>query len=449
MNRRLRYIIVLVVCIILCNQFIHLYRLYEEKTTQYIYRQNDMITGVLYEFNMQSTDTSKGDVISYHAAKKQLIYYINKKIISFQLSPKDDVKQINEQKAYDVRNPQIWTLKNLYTHLLVKLDSMHLKDHSIQFVIQDSTGKIKDSYPKHLKTLSFRPKYQTTLGFISGDTLYAEYNYPYIKFIQSTLWQIILTVIISALLIILIINLYQTIRNEKKSGEYRELFIDNLVHDLKRPIQNQIKTNYLLLESPPETQVLLLEKNQKQLNEVLQLINRMLLQSTDAHGLRLTVQEINLQEMLEILKQKDIWNTEKTFDIQIDFRPHNPIITGDYHFLVAVFQNLIDNALKYSGDQVNIHIMCTEPDAQHVQIKIEDNGLGISPKNLKHVFERYHRGDHQGNREIKGHGQGLHYARTVILTHGGTINIESEEGKGTTIVVTLPRKANVKNKYKH
>lgn len=330
-----------------------------------------------------------------------------------------------------------------------KQDSMHLQDRSIQFVIQDSTGKIKDSYPTSLETLSFRPKYQTPLGFISGDTLYAEYNYPYVKLIQSTLWQLILTIIISALLITLIINLYQTIRDEKKSGEYRELFISNLVHDLKRPIEDVIKVLYLLRDLSPEEQTLFLKQGRAKLDNILQSINRMLLQSTDAHGLRLNIKDINLQEMLETLQQKDHWSANKLFDIQIDFQSDDPMITGDRHFLLAVFQNFIDNALKYSGDQVTIHITCTEPDVRHVQIKIEDNGFGISSKNLQHVFERFHRGDYQENKEIKGHGQGLHYARTVILAHGGTIDIESEEGKGTAILVNLPRRANVKNKYKH
>ena len=109
-----------------------------------------MITGTVYEFNMQSTNTAKGDLVSYDASERQLVYYIDKKIISFQLDLKADVQQINEQKAYDIRDPQVWTLKNLYLHLQAKQDSMHLKDCSIQFVIQDSTGKIKDSYPAHL-----------------------------------------------------------------------------------------------------------------------------------------------------------------------------------------------------------------------------------------------------------------------------------------------------------
>lgn len=450
-DRHLRYIIILAVCIILCNQFVHLYLLYKEGKAQYMYRQNNTITGAIYEFNMKSMNIENNNFISYNALRNELTLGIDKKISSFQLSEKDDIRKINNQSHYDIRDPQSWTLKNFYTYLQEKQDSLQMKNFSIQFVIQDSCGRIKDSYPKHCESLPLSPEYREPLGFISADTLYATYNYPFIVFIQATLWEIILTIMISALFVICIIYLYQSIRNEKKSGEYRELFIDNLVHDLKRPVENQMKACYLLRESLPEKQIFLLERSRQQLNEMLQSINRMLLQSTDAHGLCLSIRDFNLQETLEALVQKDCWSiqTNKQYDIQVDFRSDNPIIGGDYHFLFAVFQNFIDNALKYSGEQVNIRITCTDPDAQHLQIRFEDNGFGISSRNLRHVFERYNRGDHQGNRTIKGHGQGLHYARTVILAHGGKINIQSEEGKGTSVCVTLPRKINIRNKYKH
>lgn len=450
MDRRLRYIIILAVCLILGNQFVHLYRLYQEEKTQYLHGYNNIITGAVYEFNMKSSNTDNGNFASYNVTENKITYRINQKIINYILKEKDNVQQIAEQRGYDLRYPLLWTLKNFYTLLQTKLDSVQLKTLSPQFVIGDSTGQIKDSYPEHLETLPSSPEYHKPLGFISGDTLYATYNYPAILFIQVAIWPIILTIIISALFIICIINFYLTIRNEKKSGEYRESFIDNLVHDLKRPVGNQIKACYLLPTLPPDEQESFLEDNRKQLNEMLQSINRMLLQSTDAHGLQLNVKEFNLKETLEALKQKDRWNTQthKQFDIDVDFRSDNPLIMGDYHFLFAIFQNLVDNALKYSGDQVKIQITCTDQDAQHVLIQIEDNGFGISPKNLKHVFERFNRGDHQGNKNVKGHGLGLHYARTVINAHGGKINIQSEEGKGTTLFVTLPRKAKSKNKYK-
>jgi len=449
MDRHLKYIIILVVCIILCNQFVHLYLLYKKEKTQYVLQQNNLITGSIYEFNMRSGDLS--NILSFNALTNELIFQIDNKIKIFQLSIKDDVQKIKNQSLYDVRNPQSWTLKNFYTYLRTKQDSAQLKMLPIQFVIQDSKGRITDSYPEHLETLPSSPEYREPLGFISKDTLYATYHYPLGVFVQAAIRQIILTIIISALFLVSIVHLWQTIRNEKKSGKYRELFIHNLVHDLKRPVANQLKACYLLREAPPEKARSLLEQSQRQLNEMLQSINRMLLQSTDAHGLRLNVREFDLRKMLETLARKESWSTEteKRFDIQVDFRSGNPVLTGDYHFLFAVFQNFIDNALKYSGEQVMIRIICTDPDARHIEIRIEDNGFGISSGNLKHVFERFNRGDHQENRAIKGNGQGLYYARTVILSHGGKINIESEENKGTAIVVILPRKAKVRNKHKY
>ena len=97
MNRRLKYIIILAVCIILGNQLIHLYYLYKEVTTQYRHQQNDIITRAVYEFNMLSTNVAQGDLVSYNASEKQLVYYINKKTTSFRLSQEDDVQQITEQ----------------------------------------------------------------------------------------------------------------------------------------------------------------------------------------------------------------------------------------------------------------------------------------------------------------------------------------------------------------
>lgn len=450
MERRLRYMISLAVCIILCNQFVHLHLLYKEKKAEYIYRQNNMITGTIYEFNLKSANIENYNIISYDAEENILTYYIDNKTTRFHLSEKDDARKIAERKSYDIRDPQSWSLKNFYTYLQSKQDSARIKNLSMKFVIRDSNKRIKDSYPEKLTSIPLSPEYKEPLGFITGDTLYATYSYPLIAFLQTATWQIILTLIISALFILCIANLYQTIRNEKKSGEYRELFIHNLVHDLKRPVANQIKLCYLLQNAHPERSSSF-EQSRIQLNKMLESINRMLLQSTDAHGLRLNVKEINLRELLDTVTQEDRWNTEtnKQLDIQVDFRSVNPMITGDYDFLFAVFENFIDNALKYSGDQTNIRIICTDPDAEFVLIRIEDNGFGISAESLIHVFERYNRGDQQDNGGIKGHGQGLHYARTVILAHGGKIDIESEKGKGTTILVSLRRNAKVKNKYRH
>lgn len=420
MKQRIKYIIPLAVCIILCNQCFHLYHLYRESKLQYTHRYNNMISGTVYEFNMKSMDVGSGNFVSYNASTGELVIGINYQEYSFQLSEKDNVRQISEQSDYDVRDPQEWTLKNFHAYWQTKLDSMRIKNPSMQFVIVDSTGTIKESYPEQLETLSLTPEHQQPLGVVSGDTLYAMYKYPLGEFIRAVAWQLIITIIISALFIFCLVHLYRTIRDEKRRGEYREQFIHNLVHDLKQPIGNQANLCFLLASLPPDQQTSLLEQSQKQLNGILQSINRMLLHSTDSYGLRLAVEKIDLEEMLKELMRKELWTAveKEQYDIQLVFQSENRMIEGDYHFLFAVFQNMIDNALKYSGEQVNIQITCEAPDARYMQIAIEDNGFGISPASLKHVFERFNRGDQQDNRKdqqdnrkVKGNGLGLYYAR--------------------------------------
>lgn len=175
---------------------------------------------------------------------------------------------------------------------------------------------------------------------------------------------------------------------------------------MKHPVENQKHLCYLLPHLSKEEQIEQAEKNRQELNNMLHSINRMLLRSTDAHGIVLTPKTFNLQEMLETVTAPDRWNTPpgKSFHIRLHFNTPDPMISGDPDFLQAVFQNLIDNSLKYSGEEAEIDITCTAPDDKHARITIKDNGQGIPSRELRHIFERYHRAQHQGDKKTKGHG---------------------------------------------
>lgn len=435
-----RYIIIFAVCIILCNQIMHLHIIYKQQSILYTQRYNNLITGAIYEFNKKSANfTNSG--ISFNVDSNILVYNQYGWITKYQLDVKDDIRQITERSYYDIRNPYLWSLRNFYFYLKEKQSSLKEKNLSMQFAIQDSTGTVIYSYPKAMCILPAHPEYRETLGYISGDVLYATYNYPIGLFIQTAYGQITLTIFITALFALCIYNLYSNYHNEKRSGVYREQYIHSLVHDLKRPVENQIKLCYLLADIEKSEQTELLKQSGEQLKEMLQSISRMLLQSTDAYGLRLNLKEFDLKKMLETLAQPHRWIVEegKKFEIRPRFLSTDSIIIGDPHFLYAVFQNFVDNSLKYSGQHAKVDITCKDLDEEHIQIEIKDNGLGISPEALKHVFERYNRGDRQDEQTIEGYGQGLYYARMIINAHRGKITIESTPGEETTIVLILPR----------
>ena len=102
-----------------------------------------------------------------------------------------------------------------------------------------------------------------------------------------------------------------------------------------------------------------------------------------------------------------------------------------------VFNNLIENAIKYSGDKVRITITASMV-AERIEISVRDNGNGISSTDLKHIFERFYRG-RSSSSELPGMGLGLAYVRLLVNAHGGEVGVESTEGKGTCFTIILPQ----------
>lgn len=117
----------------------------------------------------------------------------------------------------------------------------------------------------------------------------------------------------------------------------------------------------------------------------------------------------------------------------------NASVAGNDLRLSQVFFNIIENAIKYSPLGATVEIE-SETNEKHVQVIVEDNGAGIASQHLTRVFERFYRVDPSRNRAIGGSGLGLSIAKSIVTSHGGTIEIESEEGNGTRVIVTLPKR---------
>src|ERR1035437_3310066 len=105
----------------------------------------------------------------------------------------------------------------------------------------------------------------------------------------------------------------------------------------------------------------------------------------------------------------------------------------------AVF-NVLDNAIKYSGERVDVRVRLNMPDEKRIVLSVQDHGVGIPPDDMKSIFKRFYRVSHRSLAHVKGTGLGLFIVKSIAQKHGGKVFAESAgEGQGTTITMELPR----------
>jgi signal transduction histidine kinase len=115
-------------------------------------------------------------------------------------------------------------------------------------------------------------------------------------------------------------------------------------------------------------------------------------------------------------------------------------VLGDSEELRAAVSNVLDNAVKYSGDHVDISVRLDTPDEKRVTLSVRDQGVGVPAEELKRIFKRFYRVSNRSQSHVKGTGLGLFIVRAIAHKHGGRVFAESEgEGRGTRVVLELPR----------
>lgn len=302
----------------------------------------------------------------------------------------------------------------------------------------ESKGFNKDRQEKRYVGLLYPQDLITTPNFLE---LYFTGQKGYI-FSSVRLLAAFSMVLILLLLIISFIAIYVIVR-QKRLSEIKSDFVNNMTHELKTPISTISLASQMLGDPsiPDDSKNLeqisgLIREESKRL--AIQVEKVLQMSIFDQGQMKLKHNHINIDEL--ITKVVDTFHLQlKQNDAEaiLNLNSQNKTIQGDEIHLTNVFYNLLDNALKYSIDKPIITIT-SKSSGNGLTIKINDNGIGMSNDNKKHIFEKFYRVPTGNVHNVKGFGLGLSYVKKIIDEHHGKIAVDSEIKKGTEFTIFLP-----------
>lgn len=236
--------------------------------------------------------------------------------------------------------------------------------------------------------------------------------------------------------------LINVLAKQKKLVAFKNEFLSNIAHELKRPVSSLIvNLDCLRMEeffNNVKMRENVLNNSINSLTELNGAISMIVGLAKVQEGLlMLNKQPANITRIIQDLQNRFISSPSKKLTINADLGDEDVVITADSLMLTQCFANLIDNAIKYSGSVVEINISI-KLNTNNVLVIFKDNGIGIPAEKIDKIFDKYSRVDN--NTKVNGFGIGLNYVKTIIEKHQGKISVTSEPGVGSEFTVSLPRK---------
>ena len=266
---------------------------------------------------------------------------------------------------------------------------------------------------------------------------------PEIELLQSFLWLILSGGVIGMFGIILAgyFLAKRAMIPIQASWEKQQQFVSDASHELRSPLTGIYNNAELMLRHPEKT----IEEESHRINTIIKESTRMTkltaslltLARADANKAELQLAMVNVSKLMEgVIDSFRPMEEIKGIRLNIAVEPDLQLL-ADKERLYQLLVILLDNAFKYTQSGGEVAVFCFQTE-KNLMITVKDNGIGIAPKNLPHIFDRFFRGDKARSRESGGTGLGLAIAQWIVEQHKGKITVESELGRGTRFIVSLP-----------
>ena len=268
---------------------------------------------------------------------------------------------------------------------------------------------------------------------------YKAYMTPLTRHILSQMFGIIITVFLLMVAFSLAFwYLFRTVSRLRTIEEMKDDFVSNMTHELKTPIAIAYSANDALLNydtsNDPDKKTKYLTIANKQLKRLGELVENILAMSMERRkAMKLRPEDIPLREFVEEIAAAQRMRGDKDITINVNVAD-NIVVEADKTHLANVLNNLIDNAIKYSDESVEISIS-----GDNNELSVRDNGIGIPSKSIPYLFNKFYRVPHGNRQDVRGYGIGLYYVKSILDKMGWDIEAKSTEGKGSVFTIKFSK----------
>lgn len=263
--------------------------------------------------------------------------------------------------------------------------------------------------------------------------------------VREILPQILFSVFLTTMISIVFVMMYRNMRAQQRLMEMKNDFISNITHELKTPMATvsvalEALKSFHVLEKPALTEEYL-SIAQSELSRLTLMTDKILKASSfETKGIGFVPEPVNLDVIIrKILASMKLIFEKRGAAVTYQAMDADFTVQGSEAHLTNVVYNLVDNALKYGGAHPVIDLEL-KPGSTHVEMVVRDQGIGIAREYQKKIFEKFFRVPTGDIHNTKGYGLGLSYVASVVKGHHGTIAVDSEPGRGSTFMISLPRR---------
>lgn len=313
-----------------------------------------------------------------------------------------------------------------------------------QYAVEDKGHVVLSSLNQNIEPDSYK------IRLFPGDS-FQNNQFLYVSFPQKDnfiLKNLVSLFAISTLLVLLVGGIFyysaNSLISERKLAKVKNDFINNMTHELKTPVSSislalEVIQDKDIIKTEEKTNRylgIIKEENQRlasQIDKVLQMAK------LEQKQVQILFEPVDVNEIITaVIKNMEVQLEQKPIRLNLQLEAENTTVRADRVHLTNVFYNLLDNALKYSKESLELQIKTNNPSGDKIRIEVIDDGIGIDASETDRVFEKFYRVSTGDLHDVKGFGLGLSYVKNMVMLHEGSVDLKSKLSVGSTFTITLP-----------